>query len=185
MTQLSVVRGALRHEFWMQLRRRSVWVVLVLLATLIFLLWKVLAESVLYGHFAPLGGDKKLGPGVPMAWVPPSYSDGVLAWAQLLAMFLPLGVGLVLADRLARDRQMHVDEVLDAQPGALGARLFGKYLGCLLATLVPVLLIYAVGIAYILNQLPDTRALPLGAAAFAAVLLPGILFVAGFSIAVP
>jgi hypothetical protein len=182
MTRLSVVRGALRHEFWMQLRRRSVWVVLLFLAALIFLLWKLLADSVLHGHYAPVGGDKSAG---PMVWVPPSYSDGVLAWAQLLAMFLPLGVGLVLADRLARDRQTHVDELLDAQPGALGARLFGKYLGCLLATLVPVLLIYGVGIAYILSQLPDARAVPLGAAAFAAVLLPGTLFVAGFSIAVP
>src|SRR5581483_37924 len=130
MQQLAVVRGALRHEFWMQLRRRSVWVVLLFLGVLIFLLWKLLADSVLHGHYAPVGGDKKLGPGVPMVWVPPSYSDGVLAWAQLLAMFLPLGVGLVLADRLARDRQTHVDELLDAQPGALGARLFGKYLGC-------------------------------------------------------
>jgi ABC-2 type transport system permease protein len=185
MKQLAVVGGATRYEFRMQVRRRSVWVVLLLLGLIIFLLWSLLAGPALSGHYAAVGGDKKLLPGVPRVWVPPSYSDAVLGWAQLLAMFLPLGVGLVLADRLARDRSTLVDELFDAAPGALGARLFGKYLGSVFATLVPVVVLYVAGVLYMLWRLPDVAMLPLASAAFAAILLPGTLFVAGFSIAIP
>ncbi len=181
MNQLAVVAGALRYEFRMQVRRRSVWVVLLLLGLIIFLLWNLLAGPALSGHYASVNGDK-IG---PLVWVPPSYSDAVLGWAQLLAMFLPLGVGLVLADRLVRDRSTHVDELFDAAPSPLGARLLGKYLGSVLATLVPVVALYTTGIVFMLTRLPDAAMLPLASAAFAAILLPGTLFVAGFSITIP
>ncbi len=175
MAALSVVGGALRYEFWMQLTRRSVWVVLALVASLALAIWAAIAGSALHAHYSP----------ELHAWIPPSQSDAILGWAQFVTMLLPLGVGLVLADRLARDRQTNVSEVLDTLPGSLGARLLGKYLGTTLATLVPVLLIYAAVIAYILTQTPAPQGIPLAAGAFAAVVLPGILFVAGFSIAVP
>ena len=42
-------------------------------------------------------------------------------------------VGIMLADRLPRDRRTRVAELLDTFPGALYARLFGKYLGSTLA----------------------------------------------------
>lgn len=175
MTTISVVTGALRYEFWMQVRRRSVWVVLALVASLSLAVWTLLAAGTLQARYSP----------ELHAWIPPSQSDAILGWAQLLTMLLPLGAGLVLADRLARDRSLHVDEVLDALPGALGLRLFGKYLGATLATLIPVLVIYWALVAYILIRLPSAQGMALAAGAFAAVVLPGTLFAAGFSIAVP
>ena len=175
MAALSVLGGALRYEFWMQLTRRSVWVVLALVASLSLVIWAAIAGSALHAHYSP----------ELHAWIPPSQSDAILGWAQFVTMLLPLGVGLVLADRLARDRQTNVSEVIDTLPGALGARLLGKYLGTTLATLVPVALIYAAVIAYILTQAPAPQGIPLAAGAFAAVVLPGILFAAGFSLTVP
>jgi hypothetical protein len=96
-------------------------------------------------------------------------------WAQLLALFLPIGVGLLLADRMPRDRRTHVEEVLDTLPGALGARLAGKYLGSTMATLLPVSLEYAIGTGYILTQVLTLRPIPTALAAFATILLPASL----------
>jgi hypothetical protein len=182
MTGISVFGGALRYEFRMQMRRRSIWLVLVLLSVLLFALWYLFENTDLSGYYHRVGGDHSNG---PLIWVAPSQTAPILFWAQVLAMLLPVGVGLVLADRLARDHQAHVDEIFDTLPGSLGARLAGKWLGSTLATLIPVALIYAVVIAYIMIRVPGLQALPLAAAAFAAILLPGILFVAGFSIAIP
>lgn len=175
----SIVAGSLRYEFWMQLRRRSVWIVLALLVVLIFLLWQGFGNHYMYGHYA---GD----PHAPSrGWVPPLQSGAILMWAQIMAMFIPVGVGLLLADRVARDRQLHVDELFDTLLGPLGARLLGKFLGSVLATLVPIVLLYAIGIGYILTQVPGLPGISLAAEAFATILLPGMLFVAGFSLAVP
>src|SRR5579883_1483444 len=54
----------------------------------------------------------------------------------------PLGVGILLADRLPRDRRTRVEEVLNSLPAGLKARLWGKYLGTLLASIVPSFLLY-------------------------------------------
>src|SRR5215472_7104250 len=175
----SVIAGSLRYEFRMQLRRRSVWIVLALFIVLIFLLWEGVAGPSLSGHYA---GDSHTGTRI---WVPASQSAAILIWAQIMAMFVPVGVGLLLADRVARDQRIHVDELFLTFLGPLGARLCGKFLGSVLATLFPILLLYAVGVGYILTQLPDLSGIWLAIEAFLAILLPGILFVAGFSLAIP
>lgn len=179
MNQASVLLGAMRYEFRMQIRRRAVWVVLAFLGGMVFLLWYGIASDYLYGFYTNKG---EAGAHV---YVPPSLRTAVLYWALLMAMFLPVGVGLVLADRLARDRQSRVDEIFATVPGALGARLFGKYLGGALATLMPVAVLYAAGLGYMLTQRAEPGELPLALAAFAALVLPGSLFVAGWSIALP
>ncbi|MBA2392232.1 MAG: hypothetical protein H0V70_05745 [Ktedonobacteraceae bacterium] len=177
MHSLPIISGALRYEFRMQIRRRSVWLVLILISVIVYLLWYVFAEQALHGHLRTEV--------TPPQWIPPSQSDAILFLAQMMGMFIPLGVGLVLADRLARDRKIHVDEIFDSFSSAFGARLLGKYLGSVLATLIPVLLIYAIGIGYTLSQVPGSQGILLALEAFAAILLPGILFVAGFSITLP
>ncbi len=162
MNVLSVTGGALRYEFLMQFRRRSIWLVLIFVSALSGILW--LAFTI---------GSQV------------TSLDVVMYLAQFTAWFLPLGAGLVLADRLARDKKLHVDEILDTFPGSLGARLLGKYLGSTLATLVPVVLIYLLGVGYVLARFHDPHSLLLALAAFAAIPLPGLLFAAGFSIALP
>jgi hypothetical protein len=69
--------------------------------------------------------------------------------------------------------------------GSLGARLVGKFFGSVLATLVPVAIFYFVAIFYIVTQAPGLEVIPLAAAAFAAIITLAVVFVAGFSIAIP
>ena len=164
MNSLSVVGGALCYEFRMQLRRRAVWIVVAALSLPFILLLVVPAK------------------GLDQSSV---QTQLVVQWAQILALFLPIGVGLLLADRLPRDRRTRVEEVLDTVPGGVGARLAGKYLGSTLATLAPVFLGYAGGTDYILTQVQSLHPLPAALAAFAAIVLPALLFVAAFSVACP
>ena len=162
MNTFSILSGVLHYEFLMQIRRRTIWLVLLLVSTLSAILWLVF-----------IGGPQT------------QAIDAVMCLAQFTAWFLPLGVGLVLADRLARDKKLHVDEVLDTYPASLGVRLLGKYLGSTLATLVIVVLIYAIGVLYILARFHDPHVLLLALEALAAIPLPGMLFAAGFSVALP
>ena len=162
MDTLLSARAALRYEFLMQIRRRSIWLVLILVSALSAIFWQLPLRS--YGA---------------------TVSDRLMLWAEFTAWFLPVGVGLVLADRLARDRKLRVEEILDTFSGSAGARLLGKYLGSLLATLVPVVLIYLLGVGYVLATFHDLHNLPLALAAFAAIPLPAMLFAAGLSVALP
>jgi hypothetical protein len=175
----STLAGALRHEFGMQIRRRSVWFVLGLLSALIVPLWLLFSNCDLHGCYQHQGDNG------PLVWAPPMPSSAVLQWTQFVAALLPVGVGLVLADRLARDRSLHVDEVLNTAQGSLGARLFGKFLGSTLATLAPVAVFYFVAILFVMTQAPEGAVIPLAIAAFAAIIVPAVIFVAGFSIAIP
>ena len=162
MSTLSIVGGSLRYEFLMQVRRRSIWLVLALAGIMSAILWLTFTS----------------GPEV-------TELDAVIYLADFAAWFLPVGVGLVLSDRLARDKKLHVNEILDTFPGSLGARLLGKYIGATLATLLPVLLIYSLGVSSILARFHDPHSLLLALEAFAAIPLPGLLFAAGFSVALP
>lgn len=162
MNTFSVLGGALRYEFLMQVRRRSIWIVLILAGALSAILW-----------LAFIAGPKV------------QSLDAVMYLAEFTAWFLPVGVGLVLADRLARDKKLHINEILDTFPGSAGARLLGKYLGSTLATLLPVILLYALGVAYILARFHNPHDLLLALESFAAIPLPGMLFAAGFSVALP
>ena len=78
-----------------------------------------------------------------------------------------------------------MDELFDGVPGSLAARLTGKFVGSTLATLTPIGIVYFGLVAYMLQQVGTPALLPLALALFAAVVLPGSLFVAGFSISLP
>ena len=176
MNALSVAGGALRYEFLMQFRRPSVWLVLVFVSMLSFVFWMPLITA----H--PVSSAQVV---TAQPNAQPQVYYTIMYLAQFTAWFLPLGAGLVLADRLARDKKMHVDEILVSYPSSLAARLLGKYLGGTLATLVPVFLLYMCGVAYALTIFHDLTYLLLALEAFAAIVLPGIFFAAGFSIALP
>ncbi len=178
MSQLAVVLGAMRYEYRMQIRRKSLWVVLGLIGLVIFGIWYGNSD-LLYGFHTHAQSNHTA------RWVPPDPSESLLYWAQYMAMFLPLGVGLLLADRLARDSRLHVDELFNSIASSLDARLTGKFLGSTLATLTPLAIIYFGLAIYIEEQSKSLSLLPLALALFAAVVLPGSLFVAGFSVTLP
>jgi ABC-2 type transport system permease protein len=161
--RMPAVMGAALYEFKMQLRRKALWI-----ACALFCL-----------GFLPLTlVPWKLPAGMPTAEV-------VATWSLGLQFFHPIAFGVLLADRLPRDRRLGVDELLDTFSAPPGGRFLGKYLGSTLAALVPLALIYAAGLLYVAYDRADPAALPLGALAFLTVNLPGLLFVAAFSVSCP
>jgi hypothetical protein len=160
-----VLLGAAGYELRMQLGKRSVWIASGLLGALF--LWEVLnlrrAES------SPVG----------------TTAQNVAGYALSLNLYTGAIFGCLLADRLIRDRRLGVVELLDATPAGFGTRLAGKYLGTVAACLVPLLLIWLVGLARLATELPAGATFAAGAAAFAVIELPGLLFVAALALAGP
>jgi hypothetical protein len=159
--------GSTHYEFQMQVRRPAVWIT--------FLLFSLLLMLTGLGGF---GNLKNLGMDTPL-------DEVVTRWATMIQMFMPIAFGILLADRLPRDRRTRVGELFDTLPAPAAGRLVGKYVGSTLATLVPLVVVYASGLGYLLVKRGDPWVLPLGLAAFATINLPGLMFVAAFSVAVP
>ena len=172
MKRLYILSGALTYEFRMQIRRLAVWTTFLGFAALVF----AIAGQ---GNWTHWSGEK-------------SAFDSFANWTVVVNLFIPPALGILLADRLWRDRKLRMDELLNTTAGSAGARLLGKYLGSLLATLLPMFLIYAIGIGYISYHWQAIQgwwsvlnALPVALALFLAVVVPGALFIAAFSLAVP
>ncbi|QIN84529.1 hypothetical protein GBA63_19175 [Rubrobacter tropicus] len=163
----SAITGATRYEFLMQLRRRAVWTVVGL-----FVAWGFAA----FRFYVALGGDEA---------ETLSLAQWMASWSLVAQYFAPIGFGILVADRLPRDGGTWVGELLETLPGSAGGRFFGKYLGSVAATLVPLLLIYLAGVAYLVFERGNLMAIPLGLLTFAAINLSGLLFVAAFSISCP
>jgi hypothetical protein len=109
----------------------------------------------------------------------------VAALVFSINLLLPIPLGVFLADRLPRDRRTRVDELFTSMPGALSTRIVGKYLGSMLATITPMCVSYILLIGFLLYQTHNLLSIPLVAADFVLIVLPGLLFVAAFSIACP
>src|SRR6266566_5409593 len=127
MNQLSVFFGALNYEFRMQVRRRALWITMVLLALLITGAGGAFRELLTYQFNS-----------IPLV-------EMVVSWTIRINFIFPVGVGVLLADRLPRDRRTKVEELFWSTPGALSARLMGKYFGSMFAALVPVTAFYLIG----------------------------------------
>src|SRR5258706_493531 len=115
--------------------------------------------------------------------VPFAHVQTTVSWATACNFILTLGAGLLLADRYRRERATRTIELLRAAPAAASARLLGKYLGAVCATLVPILIIYLTGVARLVILWRDVTILPLAAGAFLALVVPPVFFVDAFSLA--
>lgn len=160
MNQRAAFFGALAYEFRMQIRRRAVWITFI-------------ALGLFFTQFH-------------QPWFRPittPASAAIIYWTGIVQSFLAVAAGLLLADRLPRDRRTKVDELLNTLPSTVNARVFGKYLGSTIATLVPMFVIYSTGTAFILFRWHTFQALPVALASFTAIALPGVMFIGAFSIA--
>src|SRR5215831_16785966 len=127
MNQRAAFFGAVTYEFRMQIRRRAVWITFI-------------ALGLFFTQFH-------------QPWNRPLTTPAraaMIYWTGIVQSFLAVALGLLLADRLPRDRRTKVDELLNTLPCALSSRVLGKYLGSTLATLVPMFAVYTTGIGYIL-----------------------------------
>jgi ABC-2 type transport system permease protein len=157
------LRGAIAAEYRMQIRRPVVWILIGVLGAWVL---RVNMDSVVQSRDAT--------------------PAEVGVWAWFLQIFTPVAVGVLLADRFARDRRSHVDEILESTPAADWVRLVGKYLGATAATVTPMVLIYVLGLAWLATQVPDALTVAvLAVPAFLVVNMPGLLFVAAYSVCVP
>lgn len=167
MKSFNVLWGVLRYEFLMQLRRKTVWITFLCLGVVLF--WWIRNWL-----------------GNPDLKVSSMSNWQLAATITLLSNWLaPLGIGILLADRLARDQRTRVQEVLETLPGSLSTRLWGKYLGTLLAALVPALLLFVLVMAEAAWVLQNWLLLPLGLLCYLLIVVPGVCFVSAFSLAVP
>lgn len=155
MSQLAVFLGVLSYEFRMQFRRITLWITFLCFA--LFLSWRGFG-----GIFHDLVTNRY------NLQLLPSIAD----WTFTINVFFPIAVGVLLADRLPRDRRTKVNELFTSMPGALSVRLVGKYLGCTFATLIPVFIFYSIGIGCILYQNHNLLTIPLALLIFATIALP-------------
>lgn len=162
--------GIFKYEFWMQIRRPSLWVFFGLLT--------------IYAYFV-MGGGSRL-----YATLQQEISAHSLLYtiADIIGngeLLLPLCVGCLLADRLVRDRRVKVDELFNTMDVPLQTRLWGKYFGTLTATVVPLFLALSLFMGYIYAASQSLLVIPLFLFAFLVIAVPGLLFVAAFSLACP
>lgn len=166
---LSVFAGACRYEWRMQIRRPALWITFLIVELLIVgVMVRVTNgfDSVLHLERYPV-------------------LQSVVSWTNIVNYLLPVIAGILIADRLPRDRRTNMHELLATFPSSQMARLSGKFLGNVLATGVPIVLFYLFGCAVILVETRNLLVLPLAIGTFAAIVLPGLLFVGAFSIALP
>jgi ABC-2 type transport system permease protein len=158
------VFGVIGYEFLMQLRRLSLWIAFGLLGALV-----IVANNV---NYTPKDTN-----------LPYTRYDIVVNRADGAAVLLALGVGLLLADRLRRDRRTRVDEILRTTPVATPTRVLAKYAGTVAATLVPVTAVYLVSVAFMVAHYRDASIIPVALGSFVALVVPVVLFVGAFSLA--
>ncbi|HLL78060.1 MAG TPA: ABC-2 transporter permease [Ktedonobacteraceae bacterium] len=160
--------GVVKYEFRMQIRRVSLWITFLCIA----LFYGVIGKGGLFLFFE----------GNPLRLTPLLLTT---QWTRNFMFLFPVAFGVLLADRLPRDRRRKVEELLLTLPITSHNRLIGKYLGSLLATLLPMFLIYLIGIAGLLYGTHNIIVIPYGLLTFVVIALPGLLFVGAFSIACP
>jgi hypothetical protein len=160
--------ASLRYEFRMQVRKRSVWIV----PALTVLLFLLIGGSLLRDLFDP---NER----------PAEARTAMAGLAIQVHGLLTIGYGCLLADRLIRDDRLRVAPILDATPARPGIRLLGKYVGTAAATAIPIVAVYfGLAAAYAVHT-GAPHALGWALATCGLVIMPGLLFVAAFALAVP
>jgi len=152
--------AATSYEFRMQVRRRAAWIAVAVGAGL------ALAATLNAEH----------DPGALPAGRSAAFMVGNL-------FLIPVVFGVLLSDRLRRERRLQVDEVLDGLPAGEGIRLWGKFLGAGAGTAFLLLVAYVADTVLVSLIWRDvTPALAMMPVAFAAIVLPGLTFVAGLTL---
>ena len=164
MSQRAILWGVIRYEFKMQARRRSLWIVFAGIA----LIMLGAMPGSLFNSGEHLGR---------MTLLQQVASVTVnIDWLPLIA------IGIFLADRFPRERSNRVDELFESMPGTLNTRLAGKYLGCLLGTLLPAFLAYCLDISLLAYITHTALVLPLSLITYTTIVIPGVCFITAFTL---
>lgn len=159
----SELSGVFAYEFRMQICRPAVWIALA--GSSLFVLGLFFSDW-------PLPPDPQL----PLLERATSALKGSRG-------FLPIVFGILLADRLPRERRLRTGELFDSLPAGNGVRLWGKYLGATTATVGVFFLLTLISTVCMAVKLEDLALVPAVIPVFALVELPGLFFIGAFSIA--
>lgn len=167
MRKFSAVMGAFQYEFRMQVRRPALWLTIaVVCLVLVRFQHRHVGTILLDVHSLTYSTDLQR----------------AAAWADFINRLLPIVVGVLIADRLSRDHQTRVAELLETTVAPLWARLTGKYLGSTFATLLPIFVFYMSGVMVLLVRMHDTLVVPYALLTFVTIVLPGMMLIAAFSL---
>jgi ABC-2 type transport system permease protein len=160
--------GIVRYEYRMAIGRWGMWIGYALAA------W-----SFVGGLLTALAMGMPIETGAAATW----STAGSLA--LMLNLLTPVVGGIVLADRLVRDRRLGVRELLAATPVSRRTYVLGKYAGAVAAALTPVLAVLLLMAALLLLHGAPLALLPATLLAFLAITVPAFAFVGAFSLACP
>lgn len=165
---MSSVLGVIRYEYRMAIQRWGVWLAFALAGA---------------AFLSSMGGDTlsalAYGKNAVSYWA----VAGLAAW--VMNTMPPVVGGIAMADRLARDRQLGVRELLRATGLSRWAYILGKYLGVVAATLTPVLLMTVIHAAGAVAAGASPKLLGASLLAFLGINVPAYLFVGAFALACP
>lgn len=165
MGQRAILWGVIRYEFKMQARRRLLWIVFAGIA--------LIMVAIMSGN---LSNSREHLEGMTLLQQVASVTVDI-DWLPLIA------IGIFLADRFPRERNNRVDELFESMPGTLNTRLAGKYLGCLLGTLLPAFLAYCLDISLLAFFKHSLLVLPLSLITYTIIVMPGVCFITAFTLA--
>lgn len=165
MSQRAILWGVIRYECKMQARRRSMWLVFAGIA----LIMLIVMPGYWSGSTQSFRGMSLLQQVASVTWD--------LCWLPVI------GMGIFLADRFPREKSFRLDELFESTVGTLNTRLAGKYLGCLLGTLLPAFLSYCFAMCALAFIEHTLLVLPLSLVTYTTIVLPGVCFVTAFTLA--
>jgi hypothetical protein len=102
-----------------------------------------------------------------------------------LNMFLPVVAGILIADRLVRDRRLGVEDLIKSTALDRVTYILGKYFGSLLSILTPAFVLVAVLAGYVSVYLKSFTPIPWFLMAFLTIIVPAYAFITAFSLACP
>jgi ABC-2 type transport system permease protein len=105
--------------------------------------------------------------------------------AFIYNLFLPVAAGIISADRLVRDRALHMEEILQSTSLKTVEYLTGKYMGSLVAVTLPALAGILTLRFFALLQGAPIQSIWMTVAAFFTVNFPAYGFVIAFSLSCP
>ena len=165
MSQRAILWGVIRYEYKMQARRRPMWLVFAAIALIMLI--------AMPGYWGDSGqhfqGMSLLQQVALVTWD--------LCWLPVI------GMGIFLADRFPRDRSCRIDELFESAVGTLNTRLAGKFVGCLLGTLLPAFLSYCLAMCVLAVLDRSLLVLPLSFVTYITIVVPGVCFVTAFTLA--
>lgn len=167
-TRINCFAGVFMYEFRMGIRRKG--------------LWLAYGFLFLFYIFALFNSGRFLEtPGMSMArlW-------GLTALvAFMYNLFLPVVGGISAADRMVRDRYLHVYELIQSSRLGLRDYILGKYFGTLAAISLPVLTGILLVRVYTLFLGAPAVTFGMSITTFLTVNLPAYAFITAFSLACP